>query len=210
MSVFSHTRWAAAALAVTMIATGLPAAAGEADGVTRVTDQVAGGTATQVHQSTVVWEGTWMPCDNGVTGSGMLWPDAGWNRPMPTALQRTPVVYSRRWPQTWAGQPGAARAAAPPMVFQPTDTTQLGFTYHRVPQWQPNPQMLPRAPWPATWHSRRCPGNGCMSMPTYVTPVAPQMAPQPTPPKPAAPAPTPATAGVHKTVANWISKRIGS
>ncbi len=208
MSVFSHTRWAAAALAVTVIATGLPAAAGEADGVTRVTDQVAGGTATQVHQSTVIWEGTWTACDNGVTGSGMLWPDAGWNRPMPTAMQRTPVVYSRRWPQTWAGQPGAARAAAPPMVFQPTDTTQLGFIYHGVPQWQPNPRMLPRAPWPATWHSRRCPGNGCMSMPTYVTPVAPQTAPQATPPKPAAP--TPATAGVHKTVANWISKRIGS
>ncbi|MEO1999963.1 MAG: hypothetical protein ABGZ17_32375 [Planctomycetaceae bacterium] len=200
MSVYSHKSWAAAALVVTLIASGVTVRAGEADGVTRVTDQVPAGSATQVHHNTVVWQGSWTTCDNGVTGRGMLWPDAGWNRPMPTAVRRAPVVYSRRWPQTWHGQSGAARVTAPPTVYQPTDTTQLGFIYHRVPQWQPNPQMLPRAPWPATWHSRRCPSNGCFGAPTYVTPVSPQMAPQPVPPQP-----TP-----QKTAANGISQPVGS
>ena len=77
MSVYSHKSWAAAALVVTLIASGVTVRAGEADGVTRVTDQVPAGSATQVHHNTVVWQGSWTTCDNGVTGRGMLWPDAG-------------------------------------------------------------------------------------------------------------------------------------
>ena len=200
MSFLSHKQWAAAALVVaTIIAPRLTVTAGEAAGVTRISDRTSNGAVTQVNHNAVVWQGTWSNCDTCVHGSGMLWPDAGWNRPMPTALRRAPVVFSRRWPQSWHGQPGAARAAAPPMVYQPTDTTQLGFIYHRVPQWQPNPKMLPPAPWPATWHSRRCPGNGCVSVPIYTTPVSPQMAPQPVPPQPA-----PAKAEPQKTAANGI------
>ena len=40
------------------------------------------------------------------------------------------------------------------MIGQQTDTAQSGYYYQHVPQWQPNPRMLPPAPHPRTWHYR--------------------------------------------------------
>ena len=60
-------------------------------------------------------------------------------------IYRLPVHYQRFWPTHWYGQPGAVYAPTFPMVYMPTDTTQLGFYYQRVPYWQPRPAMLSAA-----------------------------------------------------------------
>ena len=65
---------------------------------------------------------------------------------------RTFNYYRRYYPQRWYGQTGSRRPAYAPMVYHPTDTTQLGYYYQHVPVWQPNPRMLPE-PNPATWHN---------------------------------------------------------
>jgi len=90
-------------------------------------------------------------------------PDHGWSRVSKRPIRRMPVQYYRWWPNKWYGEPGSGlsrRAPRFPVVHTPTDTTQLGAYYQRVPQWQPNPSMIPPAPWPANWHHRACPGNG--------------------------------------------------
>ena len=61
-------------------------------------------------------------------------------------IYHLPVHYQRFWPTHWYGQPGAVYSPIFPMVYMPTDTTQLGFYYQRVPYWQPRPGLLPPAP----------------------------------------------------------------
>ena len=95
-------------------------------------------------------------------------PDHGFNTPTKTPLWRQPVTYQKFWPNSWAGQPGEGGGPAPPMVYMPTDTTQLGYTYLQVPKWQPNLNMLPPVPRPADWHRMnpncgRGGGGGCRS-----------------------------------------------
>lgn len=114
----------------------------------------------------------------------------GAHGPVMYPIHRNPVVYQRYWPKYWYGDPRAgmpAGAYRAPMVFLPTDTTQLGFYYQRVPQWQPNPGMLPPAPGPWIHHFRQCghrhSGNQC---PGYYGTVIEQ---SPTPAKPQAPVP---------------------
>lgn len=78
-----------------------------------------------------------------------------WMRPIRRPLHRVPVQYARYWPTSYytGGYDPAARYAQPlPVVYQPTDTTQLGFYYQRVPQWQPRPNAIPGPPWPPNWH----------------------------------------------------------
>lgn len=89
---------------------------------------------------------------DGVTYS----PGHGFRRPEVIHIQRNPVEYRRYWPSKWYGEPGSAidASAAFPMVYTPTDTTQLGFYYQRVPTWRPNPAMIPPRPWPSQWHRR--------------------------------------------------------
>ncbi len=96
-------------------------------------------------------------CD-GVTYS----PDHGFRRPVVEHIQRIPVEYRRYWPTKWYGEPGSGLATGNspyPMVYTPTDTTQLGFYYQRVPQWRPNPGMIPPRPWPSQWHRREVCNN---------------------------------------------------
>lgn len=104
----------------------------------------------------------WLPCDGGCTHSA----DYGWTRPMKYPIRRIPVEYHRYWPTRWYGEPGTVPPPATnrgfPMVYMPTDTTQLGFYYQRVPQWRPNPAMIPPAPWPTQWHHREfCNRSDC-------------------------------------------------
>lgn len=114
-----------------------------------------------------------------------------WARPTKVPHRRVPVVYQQYYPQAWYGTGMLPMGEMPrPMVYQPTDTTQLGFTYHRVPQWQPNPGMLPRPPYPPEWHHRICHPHGGhvhsvngpviyeSAMPMQMTPTP---APSPTP-----------------------------
>jgi hypothetical protein len=96
----------------------------------------------------------WLPGDGGCTHP----PDYGWTRPTKYPIRRVPVEYHRYWPTRWYGEPGTVPAHPTgrqfPVVFTPTDTTQLGYYYQRVPTWRPNPAMIPPAPWPPDWHHR--------------------------------------------------------
>ena len=79
--------------------------------------------------------------------------------PQDYRVNRTFFNYQRYYPTHWYGQAGSRRPAYAPMVYHPTDTTQLGFYYQHVPVWQPNPRMIPE-PHPATWHNwGRLPGE---------------------------------------------------
>jgi len=72
------------------------------------------------------------------------------------AIVREPVGYQRWLPDVWYGDP---RYGVPegfpiaPMIYMPTDTTQLGYYYQRVPTWIPKPHLLPPAPVPSRFHS---------------------------------------------------------
>lgn len=84
-------------------------------------------------------------------------PDHGWSPPGKWAIHREAPVYRKYYPDQWYGtgkyphHPGHAY----PVVAQPTDTTQLGYYYQTVPQWQPRPGMLPPPPNPREWHRRQ-------------------------------------------------------
>lgn len=80
-------------------------------------------------------------------------PDHGYSVPAKWPLHRRGVQYNSLFPNQWYGTPGGGYGGESyPMVYQPTDTTQLGFYYQHVPSWQPNPNMLPARPVPAQWH----------------------------------------------------------
>ena len=93
------------------------------------------------------------------------YPDSGWAPPV-----RLPVNYDSAWyaayhPQAFYGNPGGGFVANYPTVYQPTDTTQLGYYYHNVPTWQSRPGMIPPTPRPIDYHARMCLGanGGCHS-----------------------------------------------
>lgn len=70
-------------------------------------------------------------------------------------VERIPLQYLRYYPARWYGLPGSTLPAIAPQVHMPTDTTQLGFYYQRVPTWMPVPGMIPPPPNPAAYHSFR-------------------------------------------------------
>lgn len=78
--------------------------------------------------------------------------DHGYSPPAKYPLHRRGVQYNAYFPNQWYGLPGSQLAGGYPMVYQPTDTTQLGYYYQHVPSWQPNPNQLPQRPIPANWH----------------------------------------------------------
>lgn len=90
------------------------------------------------------------------------YPDAGWAPPA-----RLPVNYDWAWygsyhPQAYYGNPGGGFIGNYPVVYQPNDTAQLGYYYHKVPTWQSRPGMIPPTPNPADFHARVRPGAaGC-------------------------------------------------
>jgi hypothetical protein len=137
-------------------------------------------------------------CNKGCCLPEYKWPDYGYARIVKYPIHRMPVQYYRYWPQRWWGEPGSGIAAnAPrfPVIYTPTDTTELGVYYQRVPQWLPNPAMLPPAPWPTDWHRRECPsGNGQCGPQGAVTQTSgtaptPATSPTPTTTTPQEPAP---------------------
>jgi hypothetical protein len=79
-------------------------------------------------------------------------PDHGYSPPAKYPLHRRGVQYNSYFPNQWYGLPGGQLAGGYPMVYQPTDTTQMGFYYQHVPSWQPNPSPMPQRPIPANWH----------------------------------------------------------
>jgi hypothetical protein len=107
-------------------------------------------------------------CGSGLCGNGSCcasgccsqcgWPDRGWNMPVKTPITRNPVSYRRYQPSKWYGSPGSGFAGNFPMVYRPTDTTQLGFISHNVPYWRRG--RGPGMPPPASIHNRNCPAGG--------------------------------------------------
>lgn len=68
---------------------------------------------------------------------------------------RIPVGYQQWLPEVPYGDPRFGVPAGfpvAPMVYMPTDTTQLGYYYQRVPTWIPLPHMLPPPPYPSQYH----------------------------------------------------------
>lgn len=79
-------------------------------------------------------------------------PGYGYTPPGKYPLLRRGVQYDTMYPAQWYGAGGECIVSSAPMVYQPTDTTQLGFYYRHVPFWQPYPNPLPVRPVPAEWH----------------------------------------------------------
>jgi len=94
-------------------------------------------------------------CKAGSLCSSKGWPDRGWNPPAQYPVNRDGIWYRNMWPQAWYGSPGGGFIANSPMVYQPTDTTQLGYSYAKVPTWQAT-QMTPPTPCPSNFHARVC------------------------------------------------------
>jgi hypothetical protein len=142
-------------------------------------------------------------------GSGAAYGGGGWFNPtrgyQPYAsapVYRDAIVYYRYWPDKWYGEPGFNLRPMFPQVYMPTDTTQLGFYYARVPQWMPNPNMYPPIPRPSDWHRHviyagGAEGGSCG--PTSGVNVAPAMGPESPAPVPA-PAPNPSASRGWPTV----------
>lgn len=91
--------------------------------------------------------------------AGKAYPDAGWAPPARLPVNRDTVWYANYYPQAFYGNPGGGFIGNYPQVYQPNDTTQLGYTYQTVPTWQSRPGMIPPAPVPSHFHTRVCP-NG--------------------------------------------------
>lgn len=87
--------------------------------------------------------------------AGKGWPDDGFNPPARLPVNRDGIWYQNAWPQAWYGNSGGGFIGNAPSVYQPTDTTQLGYSYARVPTWR-NVRMIPPTPHPSAYHARMC------------------------------------------------------
>lgn len=87
-------------------------------------------------------------CEHYCTNS----PDYGFSIPGKYPIHRRGVQFMHYYPPAWYGSGEGVSGQSYPMVYQPTDTTQLGFYYQHVPFWMPQPNPLPQRPLPARWH----------------------------------------------------------
>lgn len=78
-------------------------------------------------------------------------PTEGWSSPGRRPMQRVWVPYHKFFPEVLTGQPVPPQYRAP-MVYMPTDTTQLGYYYQHVPHWHEYTGMIPPVPRPVDWH----------------------------------------------------------
>jgi hypothetical protein len=82
-------------------------------------------------------------------------PDHGYVTPGKVPIYRYGVQYNQYFPNGWYGTAnGGITGPVFPMIYQPTDTTQLGYYYQHAPFWMPNQHALPPRPIPAQWHRR--------------------------------------------------------
>jgi len=83
-------------------------------------------------------------------------PGTGWCAPGKVIIQRQRVQYQKYYPNYWSGYgPGYGLPYAP-MVYTPTDTSQLGYYYQHAPTWTTQPWRVPGPAHPAAWHNRFC------------------------------------------------------
>jgi hypothetical protein len=127
-------------------------------GVVRITDRPAptpdpGPAATAPAAPGAACPGAGCDGAGAAVGGGCYFNPTRGFRPYAAApVYREAVVYYRYWPDKWYGDPSFNLRPMFPQVYQPTDTTQKGFYYARVPQWMPNPNMYPPKPRPEDWH----------------------------------------------------------
>jgi hypothetical protein len=81
-------------------------------------------------------------------------PDHGWAPPAQRPIRPYSAAYTRMFPAAWTGENlGIDPNFRHPMVYMPTDTTQLGYYYQHVPFWRPRANMIPEVPHPEEWHT---------------------------------------------------------
>jgi hypothetical protein len=118
-------------------------------------------------------------------------PTAGWVAPGRIPMHRTWVPYWKFYPNQWSGQPAGPQARLP-VIYTPTDTTQLGYYYQHVPHWHSYANMIPPVPRPVDWHYQyqqpRAVGAVRTAAPTEDL-GQPQPMPTPAPNQPAPPPP---------------------
>jgi len=99
--------------------------------------------------------GGWGHCE-ACKRNGRIAPGTGWCAPGKVPVVRERVQYQKYYPNYWSGYgPGPAQPYKP-MVYTPTDTSQLGFYYQHTPTWTAQPWRVPGPPHPAYWHNRYC------------------------------------------------------
>ena len=110
-------------------------------------------------------------CDNNSTSlcSTLGLPDKGWNPPARLPVNRDGIWYKNYWPQAWHGNPGGEFIGNSPTVYQPSDTTQLGYSYAKVPTWRAK-CMIPSTPCPSHFHARVCVPRAQQKQPINVCP----------------------------------------
>jgi hypothetical protein len=81
-------------------------------------------------------------------------PTTGWVPPGRYIMHRHWVPYYKFFPNSWTGQPTPVPQVRLPMVYMPTDTTQLGYYYQHVPHWHAYSGMVPPVPRPMDWHAK--------------------------------------------------------
>ena len=104
-----------------------------------------------------------VPVQSGSHWYGYIGAGPDWMRPIRRPIYRVPVQYARYWPTSYytgVYDPRALYSQPLPMVYMPTDTTQLGFYHQRVPTWLPRPNAIPGPPWPPNWHYTVSTGGG--------------------------------------------------
>ncbi|TWT58793.1 hypothetical protein KOR42_21790 [Thalassoglobus neptunius] len=104
-----------------------------------------GGQCSQAMRNILCWLN---PCSNTCTHS----PSHGFRPPTKQPYSAMPVSYQHNYPACWNGGVASGYRAHRPAVYMPTDTTQLGYYYQRVPFWTPRPGMIPPPMQPAEWH----------------------------------------------------------
>ncbi len=74
--------------------------------------------------------------------------------PVKRPIYRQGVAYYKMFPDAWTGQQAVPVTNYQyPVIYMPTDTTQLGYYYQHVPYWQHRQGMVPPPPVPSQWHT---------------------------------------------------------
>lgn len=110
------------------------------------------------------WNNCQSGCRCGKCWSTKAFPDSGWAPPLHYPVNYDGVWYGSYHPQAYYGNPGGGFIGNYPTVYQPNDTTQMGYTYAKVPTWQTRRDMIPPVPVPGNFHARGCltGGHGCL------------------------------------------------
>lgn len=161
--MFHQRNWLGAlALTGLMSVSGSLMAQDGSEGIARISDRAPVTTGGEVYQGGYGGDCYGDNCQHGHgrRGHGLFCdhycshsPDYGYSIPQKYPIHRRGVQYQNLFPAQWHGMPQTGTAnVSYPMVYTPTDTTQLGFYYQHVPFWQPDPSRIPAKPIPAQWH----------------------------------------------------------